>query len=83
MGNLQVKDVPEDLHVELRRRAARRDMTIRDYVLELIRRDQATPSLEEWLEDVRSWPPLDGELDAAGLIREVRRDRDRELGISE
>lgn len=72
MGNLQVKDIPEDLHVELRRRAANRDLTIRDYVLELIRRDQATPALEEWLEDVRSWAPMEGEADIAELIRASR-----------
>jgi hypothetical protein len=35
MASLQVKDVPEDLHRELRRRADLDGLSIRDYLLRL------------------------------------------------
>lgn len=58
MSNLQVKNVPEGLHHELRRRAARAGLTVRDYVLRLIEADQRLPSMEEWLDEVRSHPAV-------------------------
>lgn len=79
MGNLQVKDIPEDLHEELRRRAARRDMTIRDYVLELIRRDQATPSLEDWLAELARREPVTIDVDIPELIRQQREARTQDI----
>lgn len=79
MGNLQVKDIPDDLHTELRRRAARRDMTIRDYVLELIRRDQATPSLEDWLDELARREPVKVDVDIPELIRQQREARTQEI----
>ena len=44
MGAIQVKDVPEELHEALRRRAIQEGMTLADYVLDLIRRDSACPA---------------------------------------
>lgn len=76
MGNLQIKNVPEDVHDELRRRASKRRMTVRDYLLEMIERDQATPTMDEWLKLVAADPKVDipaGE--AARLIREGREER--------
>ena len=52
MGIIQMKNVPDDLHDELRRRARRSGMTVRDYVIALIARDQRRPTLEEWLEEI-------------------------------
>lgn len=49
VSNLQVKNVDESLHEELRARAAAAGATISDYVLELIRRDLRTPSRRTWL----------------------------------
>lgn len=80
MSNLQVKDVPAGMHAELRRRAGRAGKTIRDYLLELIRRDLAAPSREEWLASVKELPPLDLGESAAEMIgaeREARRGRRR------
>ncbi len=81
MANLQIKNVPEDLHEELRRRAKLRRMTVRDYVLELIERDQVRTSMQEWLAELASRPPRanirPGQ--AAEWIREAREEREREL----
>jgi len=76
MGNLQIKDIPEDLHVELRRRAAQRGTTMRDYLLWLIERDQRLPVAAEWLEQVRSDERVSAETSAAELIRAGRREQE-------
>jgi hypothetical protein len=75
MSNLQVKDVPAPVHAELRRRAELAGKTIREYVLELIRRDLATPSREEWIAAVGRMKPLDLGGSAAELIRADREGR--------
>jgi antitoxin FitA len=49
MGNLQIKNVPDEVHEQLRRRAGAAGTTVRDYVLALIHRALAVPSKEEWL----------------------------------
>jgi len=76
---LQIKDIPEPLHAELRRRSAARNQTMRDYVLELIRRDQALPAPEDWLAGLEGLTPVPGVSGAAlvDLIHEGRARVDR------
>jgi plasmid stability protein len=74
MANLQVKDLPEDVHAELRRRAALRGVTIRDYVLDLLRRDQRRPPLSEWLDSARALAPAPGTRSGLDDLRAVRGD---------
>lgn len=57
MANLQIKNVPEPLHEELRRRAAQSHQTVRDYVLQLIVADQQRQTTADWLERVRQREP--------------------------
>jgi len=75
VSNIQVKDVPEQIHEELRRRAGQLSMSIRDYVLDLLRRDQALPSRADWLDELRASEPVDIGAPAAEAIRESRRAR--------
>ena len=80
MGNLQIKNLPAPLHEELRRRARQRGQTLRDYVLELIRRDQLLPTPEDWLEEVKSLPPVDLHgTDVADVVSEGRMEREESL----
>ena len=58
MGAIQVKDVPEELHEALRRRAIQEGMSLADYVLDLIRRDLGLPSRREWLERLATREPV-------------------------
>jgi antitoxin FitA len=58
MGAIQVKDVPEELHEALRRRAIEEGMTLADYVLDLIRRDLGLPSRREWFERLAAKKPV-------------------------
>ena len=78
MASLQVKDVPEDLHRELRRRADLAGLSIRDYLLRLIRNDQQRPPATEWLARLRRLEPLDLGALAADLVQADRAARDIE-----
>ena len=78
MGAIQVKDVPEELHEALRRRATQEGMTLADYVLDLIRRDLGLPSRREWLERLATREPVEGG-DIAAEIRAARAERDAQI----
>jgi plasmid stability protein len=73
MGNLQVKNVPDDLHRKLRRCAQRRGTTLREIVLEAVRREL---SHEEFVARLRRRRPVDLGRPAANFLREARRERD-------
>lgn len=75
VGDIWIKNVPEDVHVELRRRVEREGLTIRDYVLELIRRNQEFPPRSEWLESLGELERVELGRPAAELIREQRATR--------
>jgi antitoxin FitA len=80
MGAIQVKDVPEELHEALRRRASEQGMTMADYVLDLIRRDLGLPSRREWFERLATREPVNlrpGE--AAEIIRAERAEREAQI----
>jgi len=67
------------MYEELRHRAAEEGLTIRDYVLRLIERDQRLPSKKEWLDRVALLEPVAVSQSAADMVREARDERDREL----
>jgi hypothetical protein len=83
MGAIQVKDVPEELHAALRRRAIREGMTLADYVLDLIRRDLGIPSRREWFERLATREPVNlrpGE--AAEALHAARAEREAQLAAA-
>lgn len=75
MGNLQIRDMPEDLHNELRRRAEQSSTSVRGYVIQLIRRDQALASPRDWLQEIGEHEPIDLGEPAAELVRAAREER--------
>ena len=75
--NMHIRNLDEPTHRELVRRADAAGMSLRSYVVEVLRRHAALPTLEEWLEEVRADPPLTGEgPDSVTLVEEGRRDID-------
>jgi hypothetical protein len=75
--NMHIRDLDEPTHRELVRRADAAGMSLRSYVVEVLHRHAALPTLEEWLDEVRSDPPLPGEgPDSVTLVEEGRRDID-------
>lgn len=76
-----VRDLPDDVHAELSRRAAEHNMSLRAYVADLLAAHVAVPSVHEWLERVRGLgPAFDDEQRGADLVAEARRDDDALIG---
>jgi antitoxin FitA len=83
MGAIQVKDVPEDLHEALRRRALEQGMTLADYVLDLIRRDLGLPSRREWFERLATREPVNIPPGvSADMIRAERAEREARISAA-
>ena len=78
MSAIQVKNVPDDLHEAVRRRARDEGLTVGDYVLTLIERDLAFPSQRQWLDELGTREPVE-EIDVMGTLDAVRAARDQNL----
>ena len=71
---IQIRNVPEDLHRDLKVRAARTGMTLSDYLLAELRALAVRPTMREWLARSESWDPIDvGETPTAALAAERAR----------
>jgi len=75
---IQVKNVPPELHEELRRRAAAEGRTVGEVILESLRRDLRRQTMREWLDNLaettKDFPKLSRE-EVHTVIREARRER--------
>ncbi|WP_454063812.1 hypothetical protein [Candidatus Nitrospira salsa] len=76
MANLQVKNIPESLHQQLRRCAKRRKSTLSEVVLEAVKREVARSTFQDQL-NKRSPVVLD--VPAASLLEEERLQRNQEI----
>lgn len=75
--NMHIRELDEPTHRELVRRAEAAGMSLRAYVVEVLQRHAALPTLEEWLDEVRGDPPLPSNgPDSVTLVEEGRRDTD-------
>ena len=77
MANLQVKNVPARLHKKIREQARRHGRTIRDLVLDAVRREI---SREDFRDRLARREPVDLGRSAAQSVEEGRAERDREIG---
>lgn len=57
---IQVKNVPSELHERLRARARLEGRNLSDYVLDVLQRDLALPTMREWLDQVNRREPVTG-----------------------
>ena len=76
---IQVRNVPDDVHRELKARAARQGTTLSDYVQALIEDDLAVPTLEDGLARVMRLPRPRQVVAGSELVRAARAEREREL----
>jgi hypothetical protein len=74
MPSIQVKDVPDDVHATLRRRAAAAGMSLQEYLLGRLVEDAHTPTLEEVLD--RAGGRAGGRASLRKAARAIRSDRD-------
>ncbi len=79
MSAIQVKNVPTELHDELRRRAAEAGKTVGEVILESLRRDLRRQSMREWLDDIRELTKDCPKISRAELQRIIE-ESDREMG---
>lgn len=56
---IQIRNVPEGLHRDLKARAARAGMTLSDYLLAELRALSVRPTMGEWLDRSATWEPVD------------------------
>ena len=75
MATIQVRDVPEQTHATLRRRAASAGKSLQEYLLELLNDVAAKPPVEEVLR--RAGGRAGGRVGLGYASRAVRADRDR------
>jgi malonyl CoA-acyl carrier protein transacylase len=77
MGNLQIKNVPEALHDELRARADGAGLTLRDYVLRLLERELAVPA--DWRQRLARLPEVDASVDVMDELGQTREGRTEQI----
>ena len=58
---MHIRDVDDDIHAELVRRAEDAGMSLRAYVIDVLREHTSLPTLDDWLDQVRAEPPLPAE----------------------
>lgn len=72
---IQIRNVPDDLHRELKSRAALAGMSLSDYLLAEVRRLAERPSIEVLRTRVRSRTPVESPEDLVDIIRAERDQR--------
>jgi antitoxin FitA len=61
MSMIQIRNVPDQLHRELKSRAALNGMTLSDYLLDELRAVAARPTMKEWLTRTEAIKPLESD----------------------
>jgi len=74
MANVQIRDVPEDLHRRLKTQAAAAGQSLNQFLLDRLTELAGSVSLEELTAELRQLPPYEGPSIAA-IIREDRDSR--------
>lgn len=74
MSMLQIRNLPEEMKRALRRRAEALDMTMSDYVRELLEEDLSRPTADELLERLERLPSAPPGTCGADLLEEARQE---------
>jgi antitoxin FitA len=72
---IQIRNVPEKLHRDLKAKAARLGVSLSDYALKELRRAAKHASIDEILDELRAMEPVRPSIPAADLIRQERDSR--------
>jgi antitoxin FitA len=76
MPNVLVRDIPEDIHAALQRRAERRGQSLQQYLAAELRRLAERPSLEEVLDRIDR--RQGGRVGLARAVEDLAEDRARQ-----
>lgn len=77
--HFQIRDLPDELHETLRRRAERRGLNLRQYALEVLEEHCRLPTLDDWLDGLSRLAPVSLPSPAAEAVREAREAEDAAL----
>ncbi len=69
---IQIRNVPEQLHRDLKARAALTGMTLSDYLLAELRALSVRPTMQEWLARSETWEPVQVRESPAAAIASER-----------
>jgi antitoxin FitA len=69
---IQIRNVPDELHAQLKRRAAESGKTLSNYLLEEMREYATRPTLREWLDAAATWEAVHLHESPAEAIRAER-----------
>ena len=75
MTMVQIRNMPEGLHRELKARAALAGMSLSDYLLDEIRRAAERPTIAEMKARLAKLPPVDLGMSSADAVRLERDSR--------
>ena len=70
--HIQVRDVPDRVHRQLKARAALAGLSLSEYVKQQLVTDLEAPTLREWLARLEKRRPVELSVSAADIIREER-----------
>lgn len=71
-----IRDLPDDVHAELSKRAQASDMSLRAYLREVLSEHVAVPSIEEWLTQLESLEPVGVGATGPELVVQARAEDD-------
>jgi plasmid stability protein len=69
MPNVQIRDVPDDLHRRLKTQAATTGQSLNEFLLARLAEIAQTPTLHELAAEIRRQPPYGGPSSAATIRR--------------
>jgi antitoxin FitA len=72
---IQIRNVPDRLHRELKSRAALNGMTLSEYLLDELRSLAVRPTMREWLTEAESLESVESDETPAEAIRAERERR--------
>lgn len=72
---IQIRNVPDQLHRELVRRARARGLSLTEYLQQVLEREVARPPADEVFARVASQSPVDLGKPTAEVLREARAER--------
>ncbi len=79
MANIQIRNVPPELHRTLKERAEKAGLSLQEYLLGEVTAIAKTPTIQEVIARVRSRELFEFEETSAEAVAEVRREREEQL----
>ncbi len=79
MANIQIRNVPPELHRTLKERAEKAGLSLQEYLLGEVTVIAKTPTIQEVIARVRSRELFEFEETSAEAVAEVRREREEQL----